>query len=877
MNPPTTTSIDAEGAFATNAGGHELPFMVREGASAVTRGARTPLRRSTAENGVCGLTDANKGHASPGAATRGRMSMFALSPHGPSTLRTPKTPQTPKTPKTPKTLKPVRFGAVSPDHTPTKTADLGLQKQCAELYAKLTGMAADYQHVENELARKNGLVDELTQKMHASERRVRVLEDEQRKQAELQQQEVAFYRDSLEELRRQNSRLSRRLEQDQHMAEALTQEHDSKYLKLYKSYQALQSNFELEQNLRALLIDQIEFLTKERDLLLASATPLPSVDLHLPQDFGQTLGVLAGQNSDEDDHEYLHSDASVDADPESEPESDSDGSVHGTRLLGSYAEHDFESSSPLKDDPHNFLGLSLDFQFPAPNTLQHAPPLPQTANPSRPFSPPHPDEKAKSLKRMSLPLQLKLNASFEDDFVLSPLKLTPHPNSAYFDSATAAAGTGAATGPSVSGASAANSTSNTRPNSIIRKRYSGTKLNHSRYNSHDILPIKVEFELLNHQLRSASAPDKDHLHHQLSSVAESNPIEDSDMAFMKLNGFGAPSKRDSMMTDSSKRSSFISDFNVLSGDITKQEITKLKFELQSLKLHNEKLLSYIGFELQKQKKNIKKLSSKQNLRPPKKPTNSMEYSDAKLIEKLKEMLIHKKRVLRSVSINPILSTKYGGRNTSGAFQPLVGLGVLGNPAEDDDDFVFKSHFISSLKKDDCDDYGFLNHNCKYNLRVLSKNNQEYSEYNDEQTLKKHKSQTFGSAGQLALLDFSSADESFLLINGEPRFDDGDFAGFTAEIDAIDEPDDRDPTSGDLNEEWESSSDKSAVSDVEFGKLNPFNQMKYLILGKEHLKKNKRADSMVDENMKYKFLTIAIGIVIVGIKFTTHPQHQLSGS
>ena len=54
------------------------------------------------------------------------------------------------------------------------------------------------------------------------------------------------------------------------------------------------------------------------------------------------------------------------------------------------------------------------------------------------------------------------------------------------------------------------------------------------------------------------------------------------------------------MDISSKRSSYLN-----SDEKTKQEIMKLKFELRSLKLHNEKLLSFIGFELQKQRNNLK--------------------------------------------------------------------------------------------------------------------------------------------------------------------------------------------------------------------------------------------------------------------------------
>ncbi|OBA21057.1 hypothetical protein METBIDRAFT_55357 [Metschnikowia bicuspidata var. bicuspidata NRRL YB-4993] len=750
------------------------------------------------------------------------MSFYAQLPNGASPARaTPRAPKTPlvsaeplapntpqgaATPQAPRTPRPSRFfGSPGPSPLKTGTPEHALQKQCADLYAQLSAKTAQCQHAEDELARHHLLVDELAQKAQALDRRVRALEDERRKATDLHKQELALYQDMVDDLQRQAARATQRLDQDRRVHEAWVREHEDKHAVLAKRCRALQSNFELERNLKAVLIEQIEFLTKERDI------------------YFQTMLATSHGDSARGPSETTHTHSGLHLD------SDSDGSVHGTHLLGSLAElarpEVFDSSSPIKDHAHDYLESSLGFHFPASNPAQAAPLLPQTASASRRYSLPASERKA---------LHPMPNASFDDDFVLSPLKLTPHPNSSYFEADSS--------GPA----------SHTRPSSVTNKRYSGSRANHSRYNSHDIVPIKVEFEMLDQLIRSASAPDKHHLQH-LSSVAETNPIQDSDMAFMRLNGYTGPLKRDSLMTDSSKRSSFMSDINILSGDITKQEITKLKFELQSLKLHNEKLLSYIGFELQKQKKNIKKLSSKQNLRP-KPSAQKIEYSDAKLIEKLREMLINKKRVLRSVSINPILSTKYCAPKNS-LLQPLVGLGVFCNQPEDEDDFFFKSHFISSLKKDDCDDYGFLKHNCKYNLRVLLKKNQEYSEYNDEQTVKKHKSQTFRSTR-----------------NHEREFD-----NLGADIDDIDDIDDADVYNSnlELTDDWES--EGSLVSDIDYDKLNRFNQMKYLILGKEHMKMAKRSESIADENLKYKFLTIAIGIVIVGIKFTTHPHQQLTAN
>ena len=136
------------------------------------------------------------------------------------------------------------------------------------------------------------------------------------------------------------------------------------------------------------------------------------------------------------------------------------------------------------------------------------------------------------------------------------------------------------------------------------------------------MPIKVEFEKLESGVRSTSVPEK-----SLKELLTCETIDENTGHFesirmskyrngtlFALNGYGHDtnnnnneeegdndyddkpentSKNFSEMDISSKRSSYLN-----SDEKTKQEIMKLKFELRSLKLHNEKLLSFIGFELQ---------------------------------------------------------------------------------------------------------------------------------------------------------------------------------------------------------------------------------------------------------------------------------------
>ncbi|KAM9887963.1 hypothetical protein OXX69_013187, partial [Metschnikowia pulcherrima] len=196
----------------------------------------------------------------------------------------------------------------------------------------------------------------------------------------LQQQEVQLYQESIEELRRQNKLLSQRLEQAQQAQTSrdnCTQDVEEKYAKLLKSHQALQSNYELERNSKALLINQIEFLTKERDFLVENASPAAKHESFTPQNCSSDSleSYLAGQNSDVEPvlgsgfEKHDHTGHSNSHESDSGSDSDSDGSVHGTQLLSSYAElagPGFDSSSPIKSQTQDFLKLAAGFQFPPP-------------------------------------------------------------------------------------------------------------------------------------------------------------------------------------------------------------------------------------------------------------------------------------------------------------------------------------------------------------------------------------------------------------------------------------------------------------------------------------------------------------------------------
>lgn len=735
-----------------------------------------------------------------------------------------------------------------------------LQSQYADMCAKYAAITIENKHMHEECLKKANLIEDLEQRLLLTERAFRQLEADHKQALEAHEEDIACYRHSLDELQRQTLRRLEQANQDILHSLALYQSVDEKYTKLLRSYKALQSNLELEHNLKILLIDQIEHLTKERDILLSQVDPnLSSVSVsgserdsliyqslkrHLlgnsPIDLNKNpLGISS-------DGRTLSAATHTNSQLPSHQDYDSDGSVHASHNLSSFVdqpgESNFTASSPIKDASHSSIEVSQNFHFPASDIVTPPTefPPPGTFIPSSSHSSINKFHN-KPRSRQSLPARIETHASLhpEDNFVPSPLKLT-RPNSTCLEGDF----------------SLSNSVSETHR----KKRSSYPKPYHSRMNSLDILPIKVEFELKEQQPRSSSSPDRNYLRN-LDSVIEGEVVDDGrDLAFMKLNGFAEPSnKRDSLLTTSSKRSSLLTDFNILSGDITKQEITKLKFELQSLKLHNEKLLSYIGFELQKQKKNIKKLSSKQRLRP-----SSVEYSDAKLIEKLKDVLIHKKRVLRLVSINPILSTKYDNNGQLLPFSTGIGLLAPNGNVDEGDEFVFRSLFISSLKGD-CDDYGFMNHQQKHNLRILSDLDQKYLHETDEKLPKKYKSQTFRTDRERSDEDSEYSD----LLDEQDFIEEEEEEGNEINRVVLRNPDD-----------WDTTSEQSSSgSDVNYSQLNRFNQMKYIVLGKEHMKRQKKRkdEVLIDENLKYKFLTLVVGIVIVGFRFTSHTHLQLQGS
>ncbi|RLV86949.1 hypothetical protein JA9_001434 [Meyerozyma sp. JA9] len=601
-----------------------------------------------------------------------------------------------------------------------------LERQCADLLLRNRRLATDYEHSQRDVAAKNHTITCQTDSIRRLECGVRELRGELSRTKEFYENQIFYYKDLVSQLqvrlKKMSSEIARLTSDD---ATSLRDEYD----RLVKDFKVLQSNFELEQNSKMALMDQLEFLTRENEMLTHSNNN--NNNHHVDDDTND-----ANDATDANDSivHYTHVEEDPDVSNDTWDDSEGDQVSH------------LDQSSPVK------LGDFPNLDNNRVPSLEH--------NPNFQF-PPSPDPNAK--KRQSLPAQLRSDT----EFVLSPLKLANNNSSTYFDDDSV-----------------------TQLNQSTH-RYSTSKPNHSRYNSHDILSIKVEFEPEGGQ-RVSSAPVKDH------GVIES--IEEEESANVRGSAFRA-------LTSSSTRNSLVSsrDSIILDHDMTKQEITKLKFELQSLRLHNEKLLSYIGFELQKQKKNIRKLSSKSSLRGLNK---RFEYSDAKLIEKSKDLLIHKKRVLRSVSVNPILSKFHA--DSSRRFG-MLHKGLLN-----------EFPFISS----DEDDYGFMNHNDLYSQRVFSSALNSYFNFDEDfHVPKKHKSQLFHRNSS-----FDEVSDS--------------------------EDDTRD-------DDWED------IPEEEAEDIGIFSHIKYLLMGSAM----KRKDNAVDDGLKYKFLSIAFAIMILGIRFShDQPQH-----
>lgn len=72
------------------------------------------------------------------------------------------------------------------------------------------------------------------------------------------------------------------------------------------------------------------------------------------------------------------------------------------------------------------------------------------------------------------------------------------------------------------------------------------------------------------------------------------------------------------------------------------------------------------------------------------------------------------------------------------------------------------------------------------------------------------------------------------------------------------------------EYYATSSSSSSSSEEE---LNMLHKIKSFVMGapKDTSSKKKRKDDLIDDNLKFKFLTIALGIAIIGLKLTPKSQ------
>ncbi|EGV63124.1 hypothetical protein CANTEDRAFT_98299 [Yamadazyma tenuis ATCC 10573] len=649
-----------------------------------------------------------------------------------------------------------------------------LERQYAELLIKHNNMVIEFHQLEQELDIKNKTINDQLEQISNYERFLSHVKVEFGKTRDLMEKELVYYREMVEDYQLKFLKLNneleyyKKLEFNQLESYSNDTDKDEKYNQLIKDFKILKSNFELEQNSKIMLLDQIESLSKENQKLkedIMSSHSLNESSTNVNSETNQNFEYPTGSSIIHDlTYNYNTHTMNFNEDEETNNNSDDQFDNDFDYLENIEAQ---AQSSPIKEA---FL-----FETPEESSSKdRVPSLIQTKD----FQfPPSPDPTTKG-KRQSLP------ANLQTEFILSPLKLA----SQDFDSAE------------------------------NQKRYSISRPNHNRYSSHDIVPIKVEFEAGVDQ-RSTSVPSPGRFNDIDERLEESKEIEST---FKKLNG-----ERNSYIS-SSKRSSLVFEANSrINNDLTKQEIMKLKFELQSLKLHNEKLMSYIGFELQKQKRNIKKLSSRQNLR-------DIEYSDSKLIERSREVLIQKKRVLRSVSINAILSKNYNNKDNLGILQK----GIL----KFDDEALHENEYNEGEGEREDDDYGFMNFNDKFNKRIFATGLNNYYEMNDADNkntnLKKFKSQNFFSNRN----NFDISDVDITDTTLEDTIDD--------EI------------------EWE---DHKIPTNMNKG---VFGQIRYLITGSYQLdKKAEVKESSVDDSLKYQFFSIAIGILIIGIRFGHYNHHN----
>ncbi|ODQ79412.1 hypothetical protein BABINDRAFT_161814 [Babjeviella inositovora NRRL Y-12698] len=180
-----------------------------------------------------------------------------------------------------------------------------------------------------------------------------------------------------------------------------------------------------------------------------------------------------------------------------------------------------------------------------------------------------------------------------------------------------------------------NTSSNASPSKSSPETFFSHQKRHSRTMSTDIIPIQVEFEPSPFQRNSSNESVR--MSPAMSQRSHASSVA-SRAALDRLPHSGSHSRVSSHGETNPPL------------DEARQEITKLKFELQSVKLQNEKLMSFIGFELQKMDPGSVTFTDAKWAKGTALPRlGQIEYSDAKLIHSSKQVL-RNKRILRSVSV-----------------------------------------------------------------------------------------------------------------------------------------------------------------------------------------------------------------------------------
>lgn len=149
-----------------------------------------------------------------------------------------------------------------------------LERGYADLLLKYNNLLSEYEQIEQELQCKVQTNREQSATINKYETLLKHIENDHNKNKELYEQEIFYYKELIDDLQLKINKMtnelnSKRLEEGQF--DKIDHELLDKYNVLLKQFKILQSNYELEQNSKLVLIDQIEYLTKQNDLLSPDA------------------------------------------------------------------------------------------------------------------------------------------------------------------------------------------------------------------------------------------------------------------------------------------------------------------------------------------------------------------------------------------------------------------------------------------------------------------------------------------------------------------------------------------------------------------------------------------------------------------------------